>query len=168
MFTCRNQLARVFDMIYDVNLLDSRDSANLQLLGRPDLSVTFTKFHCWRLTMFEKAVFLDADTLVIACTYVKVSLFFSNSLNNHEVRLQTHTCICANYAQIISILALSDTTILLYFHIERKWSSAWISWSQNPWINFISLQQGRTCSAVYKLSQQHLLFLISSSCGDLG
>lgn len=94
MFTCRNQLARVFDMIYDVNLLDSRDSANLQLLGRPDLSVTFTKFHCWRLTMFEKAVFLDADTLVIACTYVKVSLFFSNSLNNHEVRLQTHMYMC--------------------------------------------------------------------------
>ncbi|XP_062585827.1 glycogenin-1-like, partial [Saccostrea cucullata] len=59
----RNQLSRVFDMIYDVNLLDSRDSANLQLLGRPDLSVTFTKLHCWRLTMFEKAVFLDADTL---------------------------------------------------------------------------------------------------------
>ena len=52
-------------MIYDVNLLDSRDAANLQLLGRPDLSVTFTKLHCWRLTMFDKAVFLDADTLVI-------------------------------------------------------------------------------------------------------
>ncbi|XP_065924151.1 glycogenin-1 isoform X2 [Magallana gigas] len=61
----RNQLARVFDMIYDVNLLDSRDAANLQLLGRPDLSVTFTKLHCWRLTMFDKAVFLDADTLVL-------------------------------------------------------------------------------------------------------
>ncbi|XP_062612722.1 glycogenin-1-like [Saccostrea cucullata] len=61
----RNQLSRVFDMIYDVNLLDSRDSANLQLLGRPDLSVTFTKLHCWRLTMFEKAVFLDADTLIL-------------------------------------------------------------------------------------------------------
>lgn len=66
----RNQLARVFDMIYDVNLLDSRDAANLQLLGRPDLSVTFTKLHCWRLTMFDKAVFLDADTLVIMVGYI--------------------------------------------------------------------------------------------------
>lgn len=69
-YSFRNQLARVFDMIYDVNLLDSRDAANLQLLGRPDLSVTFTKLHCWRLTMFDKAVFLDADTLVIICSYV--------------------------------------------------------------------------------------------------
>ncbi|XP_021351516.1 glycogenin-1-like isoform X4 [Mizuhopecten yessoensis] len=61
----RNQLRRVFDLLYEVNLLDSKDPDNLQLLGRPDLNVTFTKFHCWRLTMFEKAVFLDADTLVL-------------------------------------------------------------------------------------------------------
>ncbi|XP_033760498.1 glycogenin-1-like isoform X1 [Pecten maximus] len=61
----RNQLRRVFDLLYEVNLLDSKDASNLQLLGRPDLNVTFTKFHCWRLTMFDKAVFLDADTLVL-------------------------------------------------------------------------------------------------------
>ncbi|XP_060080354.1 glycogenin-1-like isoform X2 [Ylistrum balloti] len=61
----RNQLRRVFDLLYEVNLLDSKDASNLQLLGRPDLNVTFTKFHCWRLTMYDKAVFLDADTLVL-------------------------------------------------------------------------------------------------------
>ncbi|KAL5004368.1 hypothetical protein ScPMuIL_017824 [Solemya velum] len=61
----RNQLSRVFDLVQEVNLLDSRDSSNLQLLGRPDLSCTFTKLHCWRLTQFDKAVFLDADTLVL-------------------------------------------------------------------------------------------------------
>ena len=60
----RDQLSRVFDLVNDVDLLDSRDPTNLQLLGRPDLNVTFTKFHCWRLTMYDKAVFLDADTLV--------------------------------------------------------------------------------------------------------
>nr|KAG5693067.1 hypothetical protein BaRGS_028827 [Batillaria attramentaria]KAG5697984.1 hypothetical protein BaRGS_005802 [Batillaria attramentaria] len=59
----RNQLGSVFNLIYEVNLLDSRDERNLTLLGRPDLNVTFTKLHCWRLTQFQKCVFLDADTL---------------------------------------------------------------------------------------------------------
>lgn len=61
----RDQLSRVFNLVYDVDLLDSQDPTNLQLLGRPDLNVTFTKFHCWRLTQYDKAVFLDADTLVL-------------------------------------------------------------------------------------------------------
>ena len=60
----RSQLAQVFDHIQEVDLLDSKDPKNLSLLGRPDLNVTFTKLHCWRLTQFDKAVFLDADTLV--------------------------------------------------------------------------------------------------------
>ncbi len=41
----------------------SRDMANLQLLGRPDLDITFTKIHAWRLSQYRKIVFLDADTL---------------------------------------------------------------------------------------------------------
>uniref|UniRef100_A0A0B7AX60 glycogenin glucosyltransferase n=2 Tax=Arion vulgaris TaxID=1028688 RepID=A0A0B7AX60_9EUPU len=61
----RNQLGGLFDHTISVNLLDSTDTANLELLGRPDLSVTFTKLQCWRLTQFKKCVFLDADTLVI-------------------------------------------------------------------------------------------------------
>jgi glycogenin glucosyltransferase len=44
--------------------LDSEDAANLALLTRPELGITFTKLHCWRLTQFTKCVFLDADTLV--------------------------------------------------------------------------------------------------------
>jgi len=47
-----------------VNVHDSNDTANLELLSRPDLGVTFTKLHCWRLTQFDKCVFMDADTLV--------------------------------------------------------------------------------------------------------
>lgn len=51
-------------MVEEVDVLDSQDSANLALLARPELGVTFTKLHCWRLTQFDKCVFLDADTLV--------------------------------------------------------------------------------------------------------
>ena len=54
----------VFDDVIEVNVLDSGDATNLKLLGRPDLAVTFTKLHCWRLTQYTKGVFLDADTMV--------------------------------------------------------------------------------------------------------
>ena len=60
-------LNTVFDEVQDVALLDSLDSANLALLERPELGVTFTKLHCWNLTKYSKCVFLDADTLV--CTF---------------------------------------------------------------------------------------------------
>lgn len=62
----RDKLATVFDVVQEVNILDSRDETNLRLLKRPELGITFTKLHCWRLTQFEKCVFLDADTLVCA------------------------------------------------------------------------------------------------------
>ncbi|VEN61117.1 unnamed protein product, partial [Callosobruchus maculatus] len=61
----RNKLREVFDLVEEVNVLDSKDEANLRMLKRPELGVTFTKLHCWRLTQFEKCVFLDADTLVL-------------------------------------------------------------------------------------------------------
>ncbi|XP_054710054.1 glycogenin-1-like isoform X2 [Uloborus diversus] len=61
----RSLLGNVFDLIKVVDVLDSKDEANLTLLTRPELGVTFTKFHCWRLTQFQKCVFLDADILVV-------------------------------------------------------------------------------------------------------
>ena len=48
-----------------VEELDSRDCDHLALLSRPELGVTFSKLHVWRLTQFFKCVFLDADTLVL-------------------------------------------------------------------------------------------------------
>ncbi|KAE8215115.1 hypothetical protein CF327_g1537 [Tilletia walkeri] len=46
-----------------------RVKQNLQLLGRPDLGsrrgAPLSKLHAWRLTQYEKVVFLDADTLVL-------------------------------------------------------------------------------------------------------
>jgi glycogenin glucosyltransferase len=62
----RDQLAAVFDHVEVVNLLNSEDTVNLALLNRPDLGVTFTKLHCWRLTQYSKCVFLDADCLVLS------------------------------------------------------------------------------------------------------
>ena len=61
----RNQLRQVFDKVEVVDVLNSNDTVNLELLKRPELGVTFTKLHCWRLTQFKKAVFLDADCLVL-------------------------------------------------------------------------------------------------------
>jgi glycogenin glucosyltransferase len=61
----KEKLSSVFNLVQEVNILDSKDEANLRLLKRPELGVTFTKLHCWRLTQFDKCVFLDADTLVL-------------------------------------------------------------------------------------------------------
>lgn len=55
----------MFDEIIDVDSLDSGDAEHLALLRRPELGITFTKLHCWRLVQYQKCVFLDADTLVI-------------------------------------------------------------------------------------------------------
>jgi len=58
-------LQKTFDLVVDVEEFDSKDAANLKLLERPELGVTFTKLNCWKLVQFTKCVFLDADTLVI-------------------------------------------------------------------------------------------------------
>ncbi|XP_035213500.1 glycogenin-1-like [Stegodyphus dumicola] len=61
----RDNLNKVYDLVEHVNVLDSRDEESLLLMERPELGVTFTKLHCWKLTQFSKCVFLDADTLVL-------------------------------------------------------------------------------------------------------
>ncbi|XP_042164519.1 glycogenin-1 isoform X2 [Oncorhynchus tshawytscha] len=62
---CKGVLLKIFDEVLLVDVLDSGDSANLALMKRPDLGVTFTKLHCWTLTQYSKCVFMDADTLVV-------------------------------------------------------------------------------------------------------
>ena len=64
-FSYRERLARVWDHLEIVDLLDSEDTTNLALLTRPELGITFTKIHCWNLTQYRKCVFLDADTLIV-------------------------------------------------------------------------------------------------------
>jgi glycogenin glucosyltransferase len=61
----QSHLRSVFDHLVVVDVLNSNDTANLALLKRPELGITFTKLHCWRLTQFSKAVFLDADCVVL-------------------------------------------------------------------------------------------------------
>ena len=65
LFFCRRCLEKTFDYVQLFDVMDSADSANLAMLQRPELGVTLTKLHCWTLTDFDKAVFLDADTLVL-------------------------------------------------------------------------------------------------------
>lgn len=60
----RKVLEKIFDEVILVDILDSRDSAHLTLMKRPELGVTLTKLHCWSLIQFSKCVFMDADTLV--------------------------------------------------------------------------------------------------------
>ncbi|XP_073437164.1 glycogenin-1 [Dendrobates tinctorius] len=61
----RKVLNKVYDDVRVVDVLDSKDSAHLALLERPELGVTLTKLHCWTLTEYTKCVFMDADTVVL-------------------------------------------------------------------------------------------------------
>ncbi|KAJ1346993.1 Glycogenin-1, variant 2 [Parelaphostrongylus tenuis] len=61
----RAELEAQFDEVSHVDVMDSNDHENLALINRPDLGVTFTKLNCWRLVQYNKAVFLDADTMVL-------------------------------------------------------------------------------------------------------
>lgn len=54
-----------FDKLVTVDIIDSKDQANLALLKRPELGVTLTKLHVWKLTQYEKMVFCDADMVVV-------------------------------------------------------------------------------------------------------
>lgn len=61
----RHRLERVWDELVLVEELDSCDAEHLSLLTRPELGVTFSKIHAWRLTQYSKCVFLDADAMVL-------------------------------------------------------------------------------------------------------
>lgn len=61
----RDILGKFYNAVTEVDVLDSRDEANLALIKRPELGVTFTKLYCWTLTQYTKAVFVDADALVL-------------------------------------------------------------------------------------------------------
>ena len=63
-FLSRSQLSSLFDEVVLVDQSDSNDLANLSLLDRPELVVTYTKLEAWNLVQYQKCVFLDADTLV--------------------------------------------------------------------------------------------------------
>jgi len=61
----RTLLTASYDLVQEVDLINSNDDKILAAMKRPELGVTLTKIHCWTLTQYEKAVFLDADTLLV-------------------------------------------------------------------------------------------------------
>eukprot|EP00117_Sycon_ciliatum_P006085 scpid81710/ scgid9770/ Glycogenin-1 len=63
--SARDDLASVWDELIEVDVMNTPNPENLDLFGRPELGVTLTKLYAWKLTMYQKCVFLDADTLVL-------------------------------------------------------------------------------------------------------
>ncbi|KAH7979685.1 hypothetical protein HPB49_010562 [Dermacentor silvarum] len=54
----------VFNVVLSVRSL-GRKVLKLALLEQPDIGVSYTKLHAWRLTQFSKCIFLDAGMLTI-------------------------------------------------------------------------------------------------------
>ena len=46
--------------------MNSGDEEALAFIKRPELGVTYSKLHVWRLQEYSKCVFLDADTIVLS------------------------------------------------------------------------------------------------------
>ncbi|XP_074595142.1 glycogenin 1 isoform X2 [Brevipalpus obovatus] len=59
----RGCLSKVYDLVKEVDVMHSNEHKILEVMKRPELGVTLTKLHCWRLTQYTKCVFMDADTL---------------------------------------------------------------------------------------------------------
>lgn len=63
---CINSLGSLYDEVIHVNELHSDESGvEFQLLGRPELNLTFTKINAWNQTRYSQLVYLDADTLPV-------------------------------------------------------------------------------------------------------
>uniref|UniRef100_A0A8C4QFB2 glycogenin glucosyltransferase n=1 Tax=Eptatretus burgeri TaxID=7764 RepID=A0A8C4QFB2_EPTBU len=62
----RYALGRVFDEVCEVDVTESCGAARLVLLQRPELGLSLAKLHCWSLTQYSKAVFMDADTMALS------------------------------------------------------------------------------------------------------
>ncbi|KZV99006.1 hypothetical protein EXIGLDRAFT_763004 [Exidia glandulosa HHB12029] len=56
-------LRRAFDHVVGVEVISVGRTIGLDLLGRPDLETVLTKLHAFRLTQYDKIIFLDADVL---------------------------------------------------------------------------------------------------------
>jgi len=60
-----DSLGSTFTKVVKITELTSGNTEILNLIQRPELAVTISKIHAWKLLDYEKAVFLDADCLVI-------------------------------------------------------------------------------------------------------
>lgn len=84
----RSQLALFYTSIVPVATIRGTSTANLALIGRPDLHATLTKLSLWELTQYDRVVYLDADTLVLADlgTYKRSLLFRTTGSCEYEAR----------------------------------------------------------------------------------
>lgn len=60
----KGKLDELFELV-PVEQIASKDWSKLSMIGRPELIHTLTKLHVWKLTFLEKAVFMDADMMVL-------------------------------------------------------------------------------------------------------
>ncbi|KAJ6129853.1 hypothetical protein N7512_002633 [Penicillium capsulatum] len=60
-----HELRSVYDELIPVHSLVNGRPANLWLMDRPDLIATFTKIELWRLTQYERVVYIDCDVVAI-------------------------------------------------------------------------------------------------------
>lgn len=58
-------LKTVYDELIPVHPIVNGTPANLWLMDRPDLIATFTKIELWRLTQFERIVYIDCDIVAV-------------------------------------------------------------------------------------------------------
>ncbi|KAJ5551428.1 hypothetical protein N7461_006126 [Penicillium sp. DV-2018c] len=60
-----DELRTVYDELIPVSSMVNETPANLWLMDRPDLIATFTKIELWRLTQFQRIVYLDCDIVAL-------------------------------------------------------------------------------------------------------
>lgn len=59
-------MQKLYDYVIPVDPVYSQpQSANLDLMGRPDLHAALTKIQLWKQTQFEKVVYVDADIVAL-------------------------------------------------------------------------------------------------------
>lgn len=61
----KDVLSQVYDVVKEVDTINSGDERILAVMKRPELGVTLTKIHSWSLVEYSKCVFLDSDTLFL-------------------------------------------------------------------------------------------------------
>ncbi|KAK6356954.1 glycogenin glucosyltransferase, variant 2 [Orbilia javanica] len=59
------EIKRIYDYVIPVDRITNKSHGNLLMMDRLDLSSAFTKIHLWRLTQFEKIVYIDADVVAL-------------------------------------------------------------------------------------------------------
>ncbi|KAJ2304852.1 glycogenin glucosyltransferase [Coemansia sp. RSA 2706] len=80
------RLELAFDRVVCVPILQSADTANLALLGRPDLGSTVTKIGIWSLTEYARIAYLDADTLVLGSIDSLLDVSSNDMAIGHDIR----------------------------------------------------------------------------------